>query len=61
MDNKYALTFVYKKKMEKQMQELKKSVEKEKKELLKQGEKIGEEKGAKKARQGDRTQSSTTR
>ena len=51
-DNKYALTFVYKKKMERKMEELKASVEREKREFgiqkKKEGIKEGEEKGAKK-------------
>ena len=41
-DNKYALTFVYKKKMERKMEELKASVEREKKAILFKGRKEGE-------------------
>lgn len=51
-DNKYGLTFVYKRKMEQKMNELKESVEKERRKIKlegkQQGEKIGLEKGEKK-------------
>ena len=65
MDNKYALTFVYKKKMERKMEELKKSVERQKKESriegLKEGEEKGIIKGKKEEKKGDSPQSSFTR
>ena len=48
MDNKYALTFVYKKKMERKMEELKKSVEREKKKFGIQKKKEGKKEGLKK-------------
>ncbi len=54
-DNKYALSFVYKKKMKKKMEELKRSVEKEKLEFgkikLKEGKEKGKLEGAKKRNQ----------
>lgn len=54
LDNKYALTFVYKKKMERKMEELKQSVEKQKKEIRLAGKQEGIEEGLKKGKKEEK-------